>query len=318
MGEQTSKEFGGQHYLAALVIGTLSLVLPAIGLGGALFSFLAPVPAACILVIFGLRRGGRVMAYAATGAILLTLLFGDLSALLLPLSLLPAAYVLAAGILGGEAPYTSGGKALVAVMGAWGAVALVIGAVNHVNLYAEMLKAIDMGLAQTWANYRKMPDFPVESAAEFEQLFAAMRATVPVIMPGMLVVSAITIVWANMTLAGGLLARRGYPSWPPFASWRLPEVLVWPLIAAGFMLFTGGLVRSAALNVVLVLATLFQVQGVSVALHLLGRWNVPRPVRVLLLFVVMIQAYGIVLLALLGVADIWADFRKPRPAASDS
>jgi len=312
MGEHADREFGGQHYLAALTATIAVLALPAIGLGGSLAAFLAPVPVSCFLVIFGWRRGNRVVGYAVAGSVLISLLFGSVQALLLPLAFVPSGYVMAAGILGREDPYKAGLKAVLALAAAWTASVMVIGAIGHVNLYGEMLKAIDAGLAQTFESYRRMPDFPVESQAELEQLFRRMRVMVPRIMPGMLAVSAISVVWANMALAGWLLKRRSYPSWPDFKEWRLPEPMVWPLIVAGFLLFAPGWANVAAVNAVLVLLTLFQIQGVAILLHLLERWSVPQPVRLFIFLILIIQAYGIILLSLLGIADIWADFRKPK------
>jgi hypothetical protein len=53
-------------------------------------------------------------------------------------------------------------------------------------------------------------------------------------------------------------------------------------------------------------------QGYEVFNHLCLKWSVPKGIRMMLIFILVIQAYGFILLGLLGLADIWVDFRKPK------
>jgi len=152
----------------------------------------------------------------------------------------------------------------------------------------------------------------VESQADLQMVFTRLRTVIPRVLPGMIAMSALSIIWLNMALANWLLKRNSFPAWPDFKDWRLPEPVVWPLIVAGFLLFVPGQVNTVALNVVMVLFTLFHIQGFAILLNLFEKWSVPHPVRIFLIPILIIQAYGIILLALLGIADIWADFRKPK------
>ena len=55
---------------------------------------------------------------------------------------------------------------------------------------------------------------------------------------------------------------------------------------------------------------LYFFQGLAVFNSLLGRWGVPLFVRIILYFVFFIQSYGLIILAILGLSDIWIDLRK--------
>ncbi len=47
---------------------------------------------------------------------------------------------------------------------------------------------------------------------------------------------------------------------------------------------------------------------------LLERWRTPTT-RVLLYLVFILQSYGMLMLAVLGLSDVWFNFRRPRDKA---
>jgi cbb3-type cytochrome oxidase subunit 3 len=48
----------------------------------------------------------------------------------------------------------------------------------------------------------------------------------------------------------------------------------------------------------------------AVFIHYLDRWKVPRYLRIILYVILAVQSYGLLLLSMVGVADIWFNFRK--------
>jgi len=48
----------------------------------------------------------------------------------------------------------------------------------------------------------------------------------------------------------------------------------------------------------------------AIFIHLLDRWKVPAYLRIVLYVILAVQSYGLLLLAVIGIADIWMDFRK--------
>jgi uncharacterized protein YybS (DUF2232 family) len=55
-------------------------------------------------------------------------------------------------------------------------------------------------------------------------------------------------------------------------------------------------------------------QGLAIVASLLNKWSVPMLIRVLIYALIFIQTYGIIILSFLGLADVWADFRKLKQA----
>jgi hypothetical protein len=60
------------------------------------------------------------------------------------------------------------------------------------------------------------------------------------------------------------------------------------------------------------MCALYFFQGVAVITSLLRKWQVPRPLRALAYIFFLVQGFGILVLIVIGVADVWADFRRPR------
>ena len=105
--------------------------------------------------------------------------------------------------------------------------------------------------------------------------------------------------------------------WPPYRDWRLPDITVWAVIASGIMLFmptTGA--RLFGLNGLMVCAVLYFFQGLAVLGTLFNRWRVPPVVRILINMLTLMQLYGLLFLSVLGLIDVWADFKKPRGKAT--
>jgi uncharacterized protein YybS (DUF2232 family) len=123
----------------------------------------------------------------------------------------------------------------------------------------------------------------------------------------------INVVFLTMVIGQWLLNRkdRALSSWPPFAEWRLPDKLVAVIIVAGvFVMLPGAILNDVGLNMIFLVGTLYFFQGLSVINALLTRWQ--APFWILIVSLVFFQVYGFIFLAVLGLADVWADFRKRR------
>ena len=156
---------------------------------------------------------------------------------------------------------------------------------------------------------------PVEQALALEVTVEKLRTLMPRIMPGLLLVTLVNTVLFNMALGQYLLKRKAQElsPWPPFIEWRLPEKLVAMVIISGiFILMPGGFLQNIGFNLALLAGTLYLFQGLAVLTALLNKWNVPLSLRILIFLLVIFQAFGIIILAVLGLADVWADFRKDR------
>lgn len=109
-----------------------------------------------------------------------------------------------------------------------------------------------------------------------------------------------------------------FPAWVEFPVWRLMEGLIWaPIAAAAVYLgntysLNNEWVEVVALNVLIVFALVYFIQGLAIVSFLLrtrlGSNGMLRLTAYLLIFL-FLQFFGILILAL-GIFDFWFDFRK--------
>ncbi len=183
---------------------------------------------------------------------------------------------------------------------------------SDIHPYRQLLHLIDAGFVSAGDIYRQNGDVPLEMQEELAAVLASLRELIPKILPGLLISMILVTVWMNQVLWNGLLLRvlpKRAP-WPPYSSWHLPEQIVWlPIVAAAGYIFGPESWKTIALNGIIVSGVIYFFQGLAVFLHMLARWKVPGYFRILLYGMLVIQSYGLILLSLLGVADIWLNLR---------
>jgi uncharacterized protein YybS (DUF2232 family) len=187
------------------------------------------------------------------------------------------------------------------------------GAATGINPYSHLLEVLDLGLRQTLElSSSKEAGLSPEMVLGLNQATVAMRETIPRLLPGLLVSMVMITVWITMMLTNGLTGRlTGTAPWNEYATWRLPEHLVWiPIGAIAVMLFGAGLLHDAGAWLVMIAGLLYFFQGLAVFIALLERWRVPPLVRMILYFMLILQSYGLILLAVLGLVDVWFNLRK--------
>jgi uncharacterized protein YybS (DUF2232 family) len=138
------------------------------------------------------------------------------------------------------------------------------------------------------------------------------------LLPAVLSIMAGAIFALNLAVA-----RRFFPAlgeklaeWPSFRLWRTPEPLVWVLIAAGLLIVVNlGPARLVGLNVLAVAAVLYFVQGLGIAAFYLEKKHVPRPLRLVVYAVLLIEQHLSLAVAAIGLFDLWVDFRRLKQSA---
>lgn len=156
-------------------------------------------------------------------------------------------------------------------------------------------------------------NLPPEQLAELQRIGALLIEWVPRLYPAFLTVSIgavmLVLALALKRLARGRMVLHG----PRFPDWKLPEQMVWGVIAAGFALVVPWPpLKIGALNVLIVLLPLYFLQGMAVIATFLSKRQMPPLIRWVVYLLIVILNPLPLLVTLLGVFDLWGDFRKPR------
>lgn len=286
-------------------------ILPIISVELVWLQFFTPVPVFYFLAGSEAPRGMNTLTAALLITGLVATAVGAATAFFFSLTMLPVGYVLATSKAANNGPVQSGLRAFVVLLLGWGVWSIMYGMATNSSLYQDILNSLDQGLMVAGKTLLESSDLPSGHTLEFEAAIGKFREFVPHIMPGLLLVTMLNVVFCTMVIGQWLLQRtaQALSPWPPFAGWRLPEQLVTSLIVAGiFLMLPGSFFRDVGLNLMFLVVTLYFFQGLSVVNALLAKWH--KPLWILIMSLVFFQIYGIIFLAVLGLADVWADFRK--------
>lgn len=292
----------------SVVIFIVYLQVPLLGM---IAGVVAPLP-----VLYYQLKSGRWMvgAIAISAIALIFILFGGL-----PVAVL---YLLQAGLLSVVLPHFlarghSVSRALASAVFTVAVVATIsvvgYGIAAGIDLDRQVTAAIKTNLEQTLALYKAKGasgedlQFLKEGLQQVGDIFGR-------IYPAMLLVSLAAVAGINLLILRrfreGLTVK--LPD-TPFSSFKNPEYLVWGLIAAGFaLLIDNGVVQAVALNVVVVTGFLYVMQGLAVVAHFFASYRVPAFFKIFFYVLLLLQAYLVLAVALLGLFDLWANFRRPR------
>jgi len=271
--------------------------IPAAGLFPGIF---IPLPA----IYFSLKRG------RATGAAIVAISAAVLGIMADGITI--AIYLVQGGVLALVLPYLlAEGKgaarslayAVAVNLALIIALAVVYGVVREVNLDQQILKGIETSIAQTAALYEKAG----LKGEELETLKEGLT-------PAMMIISVIAVAGLNLLALARLSSRLPEPpAIGPFRDFKNPEPLVWVLIAAGFaLLVPDGAIARIALNILIVTVFMYFLQGLAAVLHYFARASTPQFLKVIFYILLLIQPYLVIGLALIGIFDIWGNFRTPK------
>lgn len=298
-----------QHLLLSLLF-FVPVALPAIfGWATGLFA----VPVFFALSLNGTRSGKNLIVVSLAVAGIASFTLQQVDAFLFSIQVVPLGFALYHSALIKESIVPSGTKGFFTLVATWLFFWGMYGIVAEVNPYQQLLGILDGALQQTLElSNSKEAGFSPEMILELNQAVEAMRSITPKILPGLLLSIAIVTVWFNMVVINSLSARMtGKAPWGSYATWKLPESLVWlPVAATTTMLLGSGTIQEIGIWFVMIAGLLYFFQGVAVLMTLLARWRVPPLIRIILYVVCFLQSYGLLLLALLGIIDVWFNLRK--------
>ena len=152
---------------------------------------------------------------------------------------------------------------------------------------------------------------PPDQIDAWVERVTATHDAMQVVYPASFVIMAALIVLANAAMLRGYLVRRD-PGWldgGEFERVRWPFALAVAFVLAGMAVVSPPL-RAGAYNVLLVVAFFFALQGLAVVAFYAHRLAAPPLLRGAVLLLVVVNPWAPQILALIGLFDIWFDFRK--------
>jgi len=185
------------------------------------------------------------------------------------------------------------------------------------------------------SSFRESMEMSAQLGAQDEQI-ALVRDHLEIIVrsllyvfPALVLVGLAGVVCLNLLFSRALFFLGGlsFPSFGDLTRWHPPERMIWLFIGSGAavllppLLGTGGTeIVVAGLNVLIVCLFVYFLQGLAVMESFFKTRRIPRLLKVLFYFLLLIQQYLLMLVCIIGLLDLWFDFRRlnrvdpePRP-----
>ncbi|ADL08963.1 YybS family protein [Thermosediminibacter oceani] len=292
-----------------IILSLFSMYVPALGI---FLDLVLPVP----VIILGMRQGLRITVLSVLVTGLVTAMFsGPLKAL---------AVMLGFGLIGigmgwalrkNYPPFRVFGVGAVASLASNVALFLISLMIMGINPFLQEIAAYKEGLSAAADLYNRMGVDP-ETVKTVVGMYEKMLDLMPLLIPAILVLASITSAFLSYQISRVVLRRLGYKieDFPPFWQWRLPVFTVFLLLLGQLAVLLEaywpvGILKQLGLNLQMIFTFAFFVQGLSILSFYLGRYNVAKPVRALIVLFVFTNPFFAQLIFLAGMVDTVFNFR---------
>lgn len=295
-----------------IFIAFWTFTLPGIGL--TLVSwiyFLIPLLVFVYLQKFGLNTGNKLVTSAFLLSLLTSILIGSTYSQLFVLSLIPLGYLLSRSAKRNETPASAGFKGVLVQSFCWLAYGFIISAIHGKSIHTELISSFTTGINEAISHYRTSENIPAETMIALEQTFYQLKTTIPLIFPSFFVSSIVVLVIFSMVSGNTILHKYGEKSsWQPFRQWQLPDKTIWFVIIAAGITIADIPSRIAGINLLIIGAVIYCIQGLSIFSFFINKWQLPRFFKTVLYITVIFQSFGTALLLTLGLSSVWIDYRN--------
>ncbi|MBZ0168529.1 hypothetical protein MELA_01579 [Candidatus Methylomirabilis lanthanidiphila] len=299
--------------LASLVLALAGGVIPIVG---SFFTLLTPLP----LILLSLRAGrvGALLGMLVVGICVAGLL-GPGYAWFFYIQFGLPAMVLAETIRRQWTPEVSVAAGSVTVL-MGGLIGLVLAAWGAGGSLVDFLQhRLDIAVRDAMDLYGKMG----VASDEVGPLFASVdevRTFLLTTSPGLFMAAALLSTSANFFLARRGVAQVAVAGGPaPGFTWRVADWLVWVFIGSAALLLSGlPIAKEIGFNGLLVMITVYFLQGLAITTFWIRRLRLSPFVGLLGVALLLLQPLLLLLVALVGLFDIWVVFRRHSlPTAPD-
>jgi uncharacterized protein YybS (DUF2232 family) len=309
---QTAASPEGIKIFKHIFIVTGVLLLP--GLHSGAFGWiygLVPLLVFYYLCRYGRNIGTKYILQGTIIALLTAMVLHAASMVMIAMTMMPAGFMLAYSVFKNESPSRAGLKGFVVLGLSWFLVAGVLAVSEGSHPYTTLLLSVNQGLDEALKIYQANEKIPADSLYLLTDTFSRIKERLTQLMPGILVDSALLTIWLAMVLGNRLLHKNsGHGPWPEYRYWQLPDKLIWVVIGAAFLaLVPVPIARTIGFNLLLIASVIYCFQGLALVLFFLDKWKAPLFIRSFIYVIIVFQSLGTLFLSVIGVADVWFDFR---------
>ncbi len=301
--------------LLSFLLFSSAFFIPAFGW---VLSLFAPLPLVYHFFTFG-RRVSRIAVVAL--AVLIAVIYGLKLGFVFMLTYALMAMVIAESILRRDRMTLSvaAGAAIpmaLTVLYLW--ISLPWPAAEFYSLLTEQVQVM---VAATITSYDNA-GVRSEQAAFLAENSGHIAKWVVLMMPGTFIVAYLSMSLANYLGYRNLQSRWAFlpaPDARPVASWSPPEKTVYVIIAALIMtLAPEPVLKPVGANLLILGFTVYSFSGICIIQHYFVKSHLPIFMRWAAYLLIAVQPFLLIMVASLGLFDLWFDFRKLKNTDGDS
>ncbi len=301
--------------MATLVLFSVSIFLPVVGF---LFTIFTPLPVLfyraklgrrhgiivplIVLIIMMLVLGGITTdMFFFSGLMLLGFTMSEMfeKKLSVELTILAACgMVLGAGLIG----------------------ILLYSMVNQTGVFTLVSAYVKMNLTLSLELYKGI-GIPQETIDTISSSLVQIQYVLVRILPSLTIASTLFVAWTTLLAARPIMQHSGLvcPDFGNLNRWQAPDFLIWALIGCGLiMLFPATDIRLVGLNGLLVLLTIYFIQGMAIVSFFFEKKKAPRALRVIIYVMIAFQQIFWLVVVCIGLFDMWINFRKINTNTSET
>lgn len=301
---------GGVLSALAVLMALISIYVPVIG---AAVVFILPLPVIILVVRHGVKWG---ILLSAVSAALIAILVHPMQALKI---------FVAFGLVGMVFGYTyrKGYSALKSLLiGIFSSIlsilAVIALSILLLNVNPLHMQEAIAGSFETSMGIYRAAGMDGRQIAQVEKELKEAVEMIGLLTPMIVVFSGIAIAYINFIVAGKVLKKLGHTdivSLKPFVQWRMPLWAVYLYAFALIGMYWGStrgldLLFQASLNANILSTLLGFIQGMTLVAGLMGRYHLSKPIRWLILIIIMTNGFFLQMIGFVGLFDIVVDYRR--------
>lgn len=293
-----------------IIISLFALYVPILGVFA---SLIWPVP----IIILGIRHGIKtsVMATVVAG-IVVTMFEGPAQAIIVVLGFGLIGICMGWAIRKKYAPFQvlaiSGVASLISKI-VLILVSLYIIGINPISQEISIMRESLSAINNLYSGMGVNPDTVRSVTDNFNKMIDMIAVAVPAI----LVLASIFDAFLNYMLTKVILSRLGQQiaGLTPFWLWKLPSYTVFLFLLGMLMTMMEtywpvGVLKTVGFNLQMVFFFTFLVEGFSLITYYMGKYNVPKVLRVIIVFLIFFNPVISQIISWAGMFDILFNFRK--------